>query len=72
MSVRLCVICLCVTSVSTRLDKGKFVSVMKHYAMIGSGVIVPQFLTSVLDGGEWSVSRPTRLTPEKKMVPTSH
>jgi hypothetical protein len=27
-----------------------------------SGGIAPQFLTSVLDGGEWSASRPGRFT----------
>jgi hypothetical protein len=27
---------------------------------VGSGDIAPEFLTSALDGGEWSVSRPVR------------
>jgi hypothetical protein len=34
---------------------------MKIYG--GSGGIAPQFLTSTLDGGEWSASRPGRFTP---------
>jgi hypothetical protein len=29
----------------------------------GSGGIAPPFLTSALDGGEWSASRPCRFTP---------
>jgi hypothetical protein len=31
--------------------------------MSGSGGIVPPRLTSTLDGGEWSASRPGRFTP---------
>jgi hypothetical protein len=31
----------------------------------GSGGIAPTFLTSALDGGEWSTSRPCRFTPGK-------
>jgi hypothetical protein len=54
------------TSVSTHLDKGKVVPVINHYAMSGRGVMFPQFLTSILDGSEWSVSRPGRVTPEKR------
>jgi hypothetical protein len=30
---------------------------------MGSGGIAPPLLTSVLDGGEWSVSRPCRFNP---------
>jgi hypothetical protein len=29
---------------------------------MGSGGIAPPFLTSALDGGEWSASRPGRFT----------
>jgi hypothetical protein len=29
----------------------------------GSGGIAPPILTSALDGGEWSASRPGRITP---------
>jgi hypothetical protein len=32
----------------------------------GSGGIAPPFLTSALDGGEWSASRPGRYIPGKK------
>jgi hypothetical protein len=32
----------------------------------GGGNIAPPFLTSALDGGEWSASHPTRLPPGKK------
>jgi hypothetical protein len=31
----------------------------------GSEGISPPFLTSALDGGEWSVSHPCRFTPEE-------
>jgi hypothetical protein len=31
----------------------------------GSGRIAPPFLTSALDGGEWSASRHGRFNPEK-------
>jgi hypothetical protein len=34
----------------------------------GSGGIAPPFLTSALDGGEWSASRPGRFTPKKKVT----
>jgi hypothetical protein len=30
---------------------------------MGGGRIAPPFLTSALDGGEWSASRPSRFTP---------
>jgi hypothetical protein len=30
---------------------------------MGSGGIAPQLLTSAVDGGEWSASRPCRFTP---------
>jgi hypothetical protein len=32
---------------------------------LGRGSIAPPFLTSVLDGGEWSASRPRHFTPEE-------
>jgi hypothetical protein len=38
---------------------------------MGSGGIVPQFLTLALDGGEWSVSRPGRFTPGER-APNAH
>jgi hypothetical protein len=31
--------------------------------MYGSGGIAPSFLTSALDGGQWSASHPGRFTP---------
>jgi hypothetical protein len=33
---------------------------------LGSGGIAPPFLTSALDGGEWSASRADRFTPGKE------
>jgi hypothetical protein len=42
-----------------------------HEDVWGSGGIVPQFLTSALDGGEWSASRPNCFTPEKR-APGNH
>jgi hypothetical protein len=37
---------------------------------MGSGGVTPPFLTSVLDGGEWSASRPGRFTSaERSPVP---
>jgi hypothetical protein len=38
---------------------------------MGSGGIAPPFLTSALDGGEWSVSRPCRFTPEERAPGTN-
>jgi hypothetical protein len=41
----------------------------EHHAMKeywGSGGIVHEFLTSVVEGGEWSASRPDRFTPRKR------
>jgi hypothetical protein len=37
----------------------------------GSGGIAPPFLTSALDGGEWSASRPYRFTPGER-APGTH
>jgi hypothetical protein len=37
----------------------------------GSGGVVPQFLTSVLDGGEWSASCPGHFTPRER-APGTH
>jgi hypothetical protein len=34
--------------------------------MWGSGGIVPSFVTSALDGNEWSASSPGRFTPDKE------
>jgi hypothetical protein len=42
---------------------------IKHCAMKtsgGRGCIDPPFLTSALDGGEWSASRPGRFTPRER------
>jgi hypothetical protein len=44
---------------------------LRHGDIWGSGGIAPQLLTWALDGGEWSASRPCRLTPPKR-VPDSH
>jgi hypothetical protein len=37
---------------------------------MGSGGVVSPFLTSVLDEGEWSASRPGRLTPGERSLAT--
>jgi hypothetical protein len=37
---------------------------------VGSGGIAPPFLTSSLEGGEWSVSRPGRFTPDENSTGT--
>jgi hypothetical protein len=37
-----------------------------HEDVLGSGDIAPPFLTSALDGGEWSAPRPAVLTPENR------
>jgi hypothetical protein len=37
----------------------------------GSGCVAPPFLTSALDGGEWSVSHSDRSTPGE-IVPGTH
>jgi hypothetical protein len=42
-----------------------------HEDMWGSGGIAPPFLTSALDGGEWSASRPGTFTSEKG-IPVTH
>jgi hypothetical protein len=42
-----------------------------HEDIWGSGGTAPPFLTSALDGGEWSASRPGRLTPEER-TPSTH
>jgi hypothetical protein len=39
--------------------------------MYGTGGISAPFLTSMLDGGEWSPSRRGRLTPGKESLVTS-
>jgi hypothetical protein len=38
---------------------------------MGSGGVAPPFLTSALDGGEWSASRPARFTPGER-APGTH
>jgi hypothetical protein len=42
-----------------------------HVGVWGNGGINSPLLTSVLDGGEWSASRPDRFTPGKR-VPDTH
>jgi hypothetical protein len=41
-------------------------SALCHEDIWGSGGIAPPFLTSALDGGEWSASRPCRFTPGER------
>jgi hypothetical protein len=41
---------------------------VRHEDVWGSGGIAPSFLTSALDGGEWSASCPCRFTP-RKIIP---
>jgi hypothetical protein len=65
-----CGIC-CVWFILLRVSKGikvKFSLCLINYALCHediwrSGGISPPFLTSALDGGEWSASRPGRFTP---------
>jgi hypothetical protein len=38
---------------------------------MGNGSIAPPFLTSALDGGEWSASRPCRFT-HRERAPRTH
>jgi hypothetical protein len=45
-------------------DKHKFVSIHARRAYGGSGAYIHSFLTSVLGGGEWSVSHPASLATE--------
>jgi hypothetical protein len=47
--------------------------VIKQHAIkhMGSGGIVPRFLTSAVDGGEWSASRPSCLIP-RETAPGAH
>jgi len=53
-------------------DKGKvklFLCLTKHHAVKAYGgmeVWLHVFLTSALDGDEWSASRPSRFTPGKE------
>jgi hypothetical protein len=45
----------------------------KHHAMKaywGAEVWLHAFLTSALDGGEWSASRPVRFTPRERALGT--
>jgi hypothetical protein len=42
---------------------------MKTYRGGGGGDIAPPFLTSALDGGEWSASHPGRFTTRKIVAP---
>jgi hypothetical protein len=57
----------CHLTVRRNRTKSKLsLGLIKHNAMKingGSGGISPPFLTSALDGGEWSASRPCRFTP---------
>jgi hypothetical protein len=43
----------------------------RHEDVYKSGGVAPPLLTSALDGGEWSASRPGRFT-RKKRVPGTH
>jgi hypothetical protein len=38
---------------------------LDHGHVWGSGGIAPAFLSSALDGGEWSASRPSRFNPKE-------
>jgi hypothetical protein len=42
-----------------------------HEGVLGSGGVAPHSVTSALDGGEWSASRPARFTP-KERAPGTH
>jgi hypothetical protein len=42
-----------------------------HGDVLGSGDIASSFLTSSLDGGQWSASRPCRVTPGET-APVTH
>jgi hypothetical protein len=44
---------------------------LRHEDIRESGGIAPTFLTSALDGGEWSASRPCRFTPGE-VAPGTH
>jgi hypothetical protein len=49
-----------------------FLQLIKHHTMKtywGVEVKFQAFLTSVLDGGEWSASRPDSFTPKEKETP---
>jgi hypothetical protein len=50
---------LCVISKANLLSVR---NVLHHEDVRGSGGIVPLFLTSALEGGEWRASRPDRFT----------
>jgi hypothetical protein len=57
--------------------KGKVVPVLNQLSItplrgMRSGYIAPPFLTSALDGGEWSASRPGHFTPSGEGVPGTH
>jgi hypothetical protein len=43
-----------------------FSKASRHEDVCGSGGIVPPFLTSAIDVGEWSASRSGRFTPWKR------
>jgi hypothetical protein len=51
-----------IVSVLTALLNGKDKVAICHEDVWGSGGIAPPFLTSLLDVGEWSASRPDRFT----------
>jgi hypothetical protein len=53
------------------VKKSKVVLALNYYAprhedVWGTGGIAPSFLTSALDGGEWSASNPGRFTPGER------
>jgi hypothetical protein len=41
-------------------------SAPRHEDIWGSGGIAPPLMTSALDGGEWTASRPDRCNPGKE------
>jgi hypothetical protein len=53
-----------------RKSKGKVVLMLNyelyHEDVLGSGGIAPLFLTSALDGGQWSASRLGRFAPGER------
>jgi hypothetical protein len=52
--------------VNVELPLGVIHEAPRHENVSGSGDIAPLFLTSALDGGKWSASRPGRFTPGKR------
>jgi hypothetical protein len=61
--------------VVTKARNGNFPTLKRKVvpvlSSLRSGGIAPLFLTSALDGGEWSASRPCHFTPGKELDPQS-